>query len=118
MNFYKRIAAVGKHIPKGKVTTYGQLALLCGKPNNARQVGYALNRGRIGKDFPAYRVVNGQGYLSGAAAFEAPDMQRRLLEADGVEVMKNNRIDLKVFGWHSTIEEAEFFYDLFLEMGI
>jgi len=71
----------------------------------------------MGKDFPAYRVVNRQGYLSGAAAFEVSDMQRRLLEADGVEV-EDDRINLKVFGWHSTMEEAEFFYDLFLQMGI
>ena len=44
MDFYKRLALVGSQIPCGKVATYGQLALLCGRPRNSRQVGYALNR--------------------------------------------------------------------------
>lgn len=54
MDFYQRLELVGKQIPKGFVTTYGQLALLCGKPGNARQVGYALREGRAGKEFPAF----------------------------------------------------------------
>lgn len=46
MDFYQRVGIVCRAIPAGKVATYGQIALLCGKPRNARQVGYALNRGR------------------------------------------------------------------------
>lgn len=69
-----------------KTATYGQIALLCGKPENARQVGYALNRGRLGEGIPAHRVVNARGILSGAAAFETADMQKRLLEKEGVMV--------------------------------
>ena len=45
MDFYRRLALAGEAIPFGKVATYGQLALLCGRPRNSRQVGYALNRG-------------------------------------------------------------------------
>ena len=44
MDFYKRGALVLKSIPQGKVATYGQIALLCGKPGNSRQVGYGLGR--------------------------------------------------------------------------
>lgn len=47
-DFYKRAAIVCRAIPYGKAATYGQIALLCGKPENARQVGYALNRNRLG----------------------------------------------------------------------
>lgn len=68
-DFYKRAAIVCRGIPYGKAATYGQIALLCGKPKNARQVGYALNRGLLGLDIPAHRVVNARGILSGAAAF-------------------------------------------------
>jgi len=117
IDFYQRIAIVGAKIPPGKVTTYGQLALLCGQPNNSRQVGYALSRGKMGREFPAYKVVNGRGYLSGAASFAAPDLQRELLVADGIEV-KDNKVSLKRYGWHHTLEEAERFYNLFLQMGI
>lgn len=47
-DFYKRAAIVCRAIPYGKTATYGQIALLCGKPENARQVGYALNRKKDG----------------------------------------------------------------------
>ena len=83
-DFYKRAAIVCRAIPYGKAATYGQIALLCGKPKNARQVGYALNRNRLGDDIPAYRVVNARGILSGAAAFDTADMQKLLLENEGV----------------------------------
>ena len=39
MDFYKRMEKVCHIIPYGKVATYGQIAMLCGKPRNARQVG-------------------------------------------------------------------------------
>ena len=68
MDFYERAKMICENIPRGGVATYGQIALLCGRPRNARQVGYALNKGRLG-DVPAYRVVSGSGVLSGAAAF-------------------------------------------------
>ena len=90
-DFYQRAAIVCRAIPYGNAATYGQIALLCGKPKNARQVGYALNRGRLGDGIPAHRVVNSRGILSGAAAFETDDMQRRLLEAEGVETQVFNR---------------------------
>ena len=69
-DFYRRAAIVCRRIPYGKTATYGQIALLCGKPRNARQVGYALNRGRLGDGIPAHRGVNSRGILSGATAFE------------------------------------------------
>lgn len=120
-DFYKRAAIVCRAIPCGKAASYGQIALLCGKSKNARQVGYALNRGRLGDGIPAHRVVNGRGFLSGAASFETDDMQRRLLESEGVEVERTNdgcRVDLKRFGWHNTMEEAIEFREMFERLGI
>ena len=45
MTFYEKMRTVCLAIPCGRVATYGQIALLCGKPRNARQVGYALREG-------------------------------------------------------------------------
>lgn len=42
MDFYQKMGIVCKQIPYGTVATYGQIALLCGKPKNSRQVGYGL----------------------------------------------------------------------------
>ena len=120
-DFYRRAAIVCRAIPYGKAATYGQIALLCGKPKNARQVGYALSRGRLGEGIPAHRVVNSRGILSGAAAFETDDMQRRLLEAEGVETEYTEdgwRVELKRDGWHNTMEEALRFRQIFEEQEI
>ena len=60
MDFYQKMALVCARIPAGRVATYGQIALLCGKPRNARQVGYGL-REELAGDVPAHRVVNAKG---------------------------------------------------------
>ena len=118
---YKRAAIVFRAIPYGKAATYGQIALLCGRPKNARQVGYALNRNRLGDDIPAHRVVNARGILSGAAAFETADMQKMLLENEGVKVRFTPdgwQVDLKKDGWHNTMEDALRFLEIFQAQDI
>lgn len=120
MDFYKRAAVVCENIPYGRVATYGQIALLCGKPHAARQVGVALNRKITGAEVPAHRIINHQGRLSGAAAFETADAQRERLEAEGVavQVEGGQRVDLRKFGWEHTLEDALFFNDYFKAYGI
>lgn len=120
MDFYKRMQLVCAQIPSGQVAAYGQIALLCGRPKHARQVGYALSHNLVG-DVPAHRIVNAKGILSGAMAFETPDLQKQLLEAEGVTVIhteKGWKADLKKYGWKNTIEEAEELYQLFQTEGI
>jgi alkylated DNA nucleotide flippase Atl1 len=52
-------------------------------------------------------VVNRQGFLSGAAAFLGPDIQRLSLEAEGVAVSPEGIVDLKQYGWRpSGAEQA------------
>ena len=120
MNFYQRMGLVCQRIPEGKVATYGQIALLCQKPGNARQVGYGL-RMELAGQVPAHRIVNGKGILSGAAAFEVPGMQKMLLEEEGVPVVYTAgiyQVDLKVYGWKHTLEEAETLAQEFVEKEI
>lgn len=112
-DFYERMKVVGAYIPYGKVVTYGQLALLCQKPINARQAGFALRKNKAGKGFPAHRVVNASGYLSGAGAFDLPGQQKRMLMDEGVRVSMENRVDLRIYGWKNTMEDAYFFKELF-----
>lgn len=117
MDFYKRMHIVCNQIPSGKVATYGQLALLCGKPRNSRQVGYALRMGLAG-EVPAHRIINSKGYLSGAGFFETSDTQKHLLEKEGVEVERTDsgyKVDLERFAWGTTEDEADAFYYLFIE---
>ena len=120
MDFYQRMQQVCARIPYGKAATYGQIALLCGLPSHARQVGYALSHGRVG-EVPAHRIVNAKGILSGAMAFETPDLQKTLLEKEGVDVKHTGegwRVDLKKYGWHNTMEEAMALKECFDRLGI
>lgn len=116
MDIYKRIGIVCAHIPDGKVATYGQIAMLCEKPKNARQVGYALKKGLAGEQVPAYKVVNAKGILSGAVYFETADLQKLLLMEDGIDVVWRNGawcVDLKKYGWKNTMEDVEMLHRLF-----
>lgn len=48
MTFYEKMRIVCLAIPAGSVATYGQIAMLCGKPRNSRQVGYGLRENLAG----------------------------------------------------------------------
>ena len=112
MTFYEKMRLVCLRIPRGKVATYGQIAMLCGKPGNSRQVGYGLRENLAGADIPAFRVVNGKGELSGAQHFLVSDLQRTLLAEDGVPTYWNGRcwqVDLKKYGWETSRADAAAF---------
>lgn len=83
-------------MPKGKVTTYGDIAKALGQPRMARQVGWALHVNPKPGIIPCHRVVNREGILSGSFAFGGLGAQKQLLESEGV-VVKNNAVDLKKY---------------------
>lgn len=95
---FERIYEVVRQIPKGKVATYGQVALLAGNPRWARVVGYALHVNPEPGRIPCHRVVNRLGQVSSAFAFGGENMQIKLLEGEGV-TLKDGRVDLSVFQW-------------------
>jgi len=81
------------------VATYGQIAELAGLEGHARQVGYALHNLPGGSDVPWHRVINAKGEISPRSAGDSHELQRMLLEAEGVEIDLRGRIDLKVYRW-------------------
>jgi methylated-DNA-protein-cysteine methyltransferase-like protein len=86
-------------IPRGRVTTYGQIAALAGMPGQARQVGYALAALEGDIDVPWHRVINARGEISKRSSVEAEQRQRSLLEGEGVRFDSNGRVALPRFGW-------------------
>lgn len=99
MNSFERIYAVVRRIPRGRVATYGQVALLAGNPRWSRVVGYALHVNPDPEGIPCFRVVNRFGQTSPAFAFGGEDRQRWLLEAEGVEFTADGRVDLSRYAW-------------------
>ena len=86
-------------IPKGKVTTYGQVALLAGNPRWARVVGYALHQNPAPGVIPCHRGVNRDGRVAASFAFGGGETQREILEREGVVFRVDGTVDLAVYGW-------------------
>lgn len=104
ISLYEQIFQVVRQIPAGYVATYGQVARWAGYPGYARQVGYALYRLLDqDTDVPWQRVVNAKGEISySPLRYGSDDLQRVLLEAEGVEFNGQDQIDLDRFGWQGT----------------
>ncbi len=100
MGAFELIYEQVRRIPRGKVATYGQLAMLAGNPRWSRVVGYALHANPDPDTIPCYRVVDRMGRLSEAFVFGGVNMQKELLQADGIEVSEDNRVDLERYLWN------------------
>ena len=99
---YRRIWAVVKRIPRGKVATYGQLAALAGFPRQPRLAGYAMHHAPDSAQIPWHRVVNARGEVSmRSGGYVGVAMQRALLEAEGIHFGEDGRIDLARYFWKS-----------------
>ncbi len=75
-------------IPRGSVTTYGDVARAAGLPGRARQAGYALKHMPDGMHLPWHRVVGAGGRIVFPAGSSAHREQARRLRSEGVEVAK------------------------------
>ena len=105
MKTYNKVYSVVKKIPKGKVMTYGQIGQILDL--NPRVVGWALNRlakVRAGlkpaPTVPWQRVINSKGGISTNKLMNIPlDLQKKLLEKEGIKFDKNQNLDLKKYLW-------------------
>lgn len=95
--FHERVYAVVKLVPRGFVTTYGDVGTMLGSPRVARQVGWALANLDLRQfpDVPWHRVVNAQGTVSFRGDVTRADLQETLLRAEGIAVDQDGRLDLK-----------------------
>ena len=94
---YNIIYKLVRQIPRGKVATYGQLAALAKWGRRARHVGFAMRH--AGDDVPWHRVINSKGEISRRSSSDHDELQRMLLEAEGVEFDLYGRIDLEKYRW-------------------
>ena len=96
--FREKVIEIVRAVPKGKVVTYGQVALLANAPRAARQVGMVLNGISEKENVPWQRVINVQGKIS-TYRIGAGELQRALLESEGVEFDEEERVDFTRFRW-------------------
>jgi len=95
----QRIWAAVRSIPRGRVATYGDIAAIAGMEGHARQTGYALHDLPGGSNVPWHRVINAHGEISERTRGDSHELQRMLLEAEGVEFDLGGRVDLARYRW-------------------
>ena len=98
---FEKIYRVVLRIPRGRVMTYGQIARILEDRYSPRLVGWAMHATPDdGRDIPWHRVINSRGSIStGRLLLHEPQLQRLLLEAEGVVFDQRGNCDLSVFQW-------------------
>lgn len=104
-NFYEAVYRLVRKIPRGRVMTYGQIAVILGHPRAARAVGYAL-RACSGRDVPWQRVINAKGRISDRMPVQQPLVQKTLLQAEGVRFDATGACDLRKYRWEPRNPDA------------
>jgi len=89
---FEKIYEIVSGIPKGKVLTYGDIAITLGL--SPRVVGYALHANKDSKNIPCHRVVFKDGSLATGYAFGGKDIQKKLLINEGVDFI-GEKVDFK-----------------------
>ena len=95
-----------REVPRGRVVTYGQVAVVLGAPSAARAVGYALRALPHDTDTPWWRVINAKGGISLRGRGYGADLQRELLEGEGVVFDAADTVDLRVYRWWPEDEDG------------
>lgn len=109
--FFDRVYEQVSKVPAGRVCTYGDIAELAGYPGMARQVGAAMAGVKAEWQLPAHRIVNAKGTLAPNYAFGGKDVQRRLLEEEGVAFLEKGSageaaIDMAKHRWPDAKRDA------------
>lgn len=105
--FTKAVVKVIRKIPKGKIASYSQIAELAGRPGASRGVVWILNSSSDVYELPWHRVLRASSVIAfrkGSANFR---QQKKMLEAEGVEVAKNGSIDWDRFGWKKKVRNSK-----------
>ena len=95
--FYEAVYRAVSAIPRGSVASYGQIARAAGSPRAARQVGWALHRNPRPGVIPCHRVLFADGRTTPSFAFGGEDVQRALLEGEGVEFDRSGCVERRFF---------------------
>lgn len=99
-DFFNDVYEVVKHIPFGRVSSYGAIARYLGSAKSARMVGWAMNSSHhLQEKIPAHRVVNSSGLLTGKRYFGPGDEMKNLLKAEGIRVENDQVQDFEKVLW-------------------
>jgi methylated-DNA-[protein]-cysteine S-methyltransferase len=90
MKFNEKCYKILKKVPRGKVTTYGEIARAL-KTRAYRAVGTAMHNNPYAPKVPCHRVVKSDGRVGGFAFGTTKKI--KMLKKEGVEIV-NGKVDL------------------------
>ena len=100
--FTRSVYAVVSAIPSGKVASYGMVATILGRSRAPRAVGGALSALSEEIDVPWWRVISTSGRIVTSSVHHTAQVQRALLEDEGVRLKESGRIDRNRYEWNPT----------------
>jgi len=80
-------------VPKGKITTYGELAKAVGLKNGQRAIGRIMNKNPFPVIVPCHRVVNSNGKIGGYAYGQ--DVKNKMLTKEVIEIQNGKILDFE-----------------------
>jgi len=80
-------------VPKGQITTYGELSKAVGLKNGQRAVGKIMNKNPYPVIIPCHRVVMSTGKIGGYAYGE--HVKTKLLTDEGIQIRNGKIVDLE-----------------------
>lgn len=98
--FTKKIITLIKKIPKGKVSTYSQLARLAGNPQAVKGIVWIHYSQSSSQDLPWHRVTNAKGKISFPEMTDHWFRQKSLLLKEGIVFSESEKIDLERYAWN------------------
>ena len=96
--FTEKVLEIISSIPEGKVASYGGIAAMAGNPKGARTVVWILRSYSRKEELPWFRVINSKGRIS-LPEGSGYEVQRKLLENEGIEFNLDGSIDMKKYQW-------------------
>ncbi len=93
MNIEKMVYKKLLQVPKGQITTYGELAKAVGLKNGQRAIGRIMNKNPYPAIVPCHRVVNSNGKIGGYAY--GIDVKTNMLTKEGIEIQNGKILDFK-----------------------
>jgi len=89
------VYSLAKQIPRGKVTSYGELAAAVGQPEAARAIGSIMHVNPYAPVVPCHRVVHKDGRIGGFGDKRGVARKIELLAVEGVHVEGGRVMDFK-----------------------
>tara|TARA_B100001013_G_scaffold253055_1_gene157605 strand:+ start:307 stop:627 length:321 start_codon:yes stop_codon:yes gene_type:complete len=86
-----------KQIPKGKISTYKEIAKSLGNKNLVRTVGYILSKNTDRVNIPCHRVIRSNGEIGGYTSKNGISEKIEILRSEGIKIIDKKIVDLDIY---------------------